>query len=302
MSFSNEEESKKARIFQREKRQELQLIIERCNKIEFEYVKVPAERNVGAKVFGSCHVRKIHFFADDKFVNSYMRRCFKEHFPEPISACAAIKDVKKPNDEQRDDETEQKPSHPFSSKVPRFQEIIVDSSQGFKRKKKAVDIVPTVKTTHCAFGTSSKRTYMVTRDVKGENNVPGSAYIESSRNVIKHNIKPAYSIVCSPKMIDSKCDVCEFEPKNVYWKNERNQSVLCRKCYNEKVLEVKNKSRGIVERLRKLKILENDYKRKRHCSFFHLHNNTTAHIYMFHPKEFRKRCQKENFINTFLKY
>jgi hypothetical protein len=41
----DEEESKKFRILQREKRQELQLIIERCNEVDFDYVCVPSIRN-----------------------------------------------------------------------------------------------------------------------------------------------------------------------------------------------------------------------------------------------------------------
>lgn len=41
----DEEDSKKLRIFQREKRQELQLIIERCLEVNFEYVCVPSIRS-----------------------------------------------------------------------------------------------------------------------------------------------------------------------------------------------------------------------------------------------------------------
>lgn len=106
-----EENSKKARIFQREKRQELQLIIERCNKIPFEYVCNPPERNLNI-VFGSSKPRKIHLNASDKSVNSYCRRFFKEYFcesPYKLQQTSVI-------------ENEDKifATVPFSSKVPRF--------------------------------------------------------------------------------------------------------------------------------------------------------------------------------------
>jgi hypothetical protein len=49
----DEEESKKLRIFQREKRQELQLIIERCNEVNFQYVCLPTTRSGKYLIFDS---------------------------------------------------------------------------------------------------------------------------------------------------------------------------------------------------------------------------------------------------------
>ena len=302
----NEEESKRARIFQREKRQELQLIIERCNKIDFEYVKVPNERGNQA-VFGSSKSRQNYFFAEDKTVNSFMRRCFKENFPEPASY---FKDDKKFDDEQIQNDKEQKLNAIFASKVPRFQDILaMDASQGYRRKKKVKEIQQTEKPTKAPFNSSSPRNLMITRDIVVDD-IPSCSYIPFDSNKKYENIKysfggkililNAYDIVCSPKNIDSKCSVCECEPKNVYWKKSR--SILCRKCYNDKIFNIKNKSRGVVEKFKSLQIVERDYKKKRHCHFFHQHSGTRAAVLLLTQKEFLKRKQKENFLNTFMKY
>jgi hypothetical protein len=114
-----EEDSKKARIFQREKRQELQLIIERCNQIQFEYICKPQatikplEKNDKIIVFGSSTPRKINLFANDKSVNSYCRRFFKEHY-------ANLYEEPHPLVRNRENEAKNNSTVPFSSKVPRF--------------------------------------------------------------------------------------------------------------------------------------------------------------------------------------
>lgn len=304
----NEEESKKARIFQREKRQELQLIIERCNKIDFEYVKVPYERGNQA-VFGSSKSRENYLFAEDKTVNSFMRRCFKENFPEPVSY---FKDDKKADDEQIVIVKEQKPNAIFASKVPRFQEnLVMDASQGYRRKKKVQDVQQTEAAIKVPFCSSCPRNLMITRDIVVDD-IPSCSYIPFDSNKKYDNIKysfggqililKAYEIVCSPKNVDSKCSVCECEPKNVYWKNSKSRSVLCRKCYNDKIFNIKNKSRGVVEKFKSLQIVERDYKKKRHCHFYHQHSGTRAAVLLLTQKEFLKRKQRENFLNTFMKY
>ncbi|KAG5681116.1 hypothetical protein PVAND_010576 [Polypedilum vanderplanki] len=300
MAYSIEEESKKNRVFQREKRLELQLIIEQCNKISFEYVKVPSERHDNV-VFGSSKPRSIHFFADDKSVNSFMRRNFKEHFPEPSHIVTQTKKLYV----DENIEKEHKLSYPFSSKVPRFQEIIsIDSSQVYRRKKRTQESTQhTIRPIFSAFGISlsSKRSFMITGDKKKNPEVPLSSYIESKNKPIC-NIPPAYDIICSSKNIDSQCDMCENEIKNVYWKNSKIHSILCRSCYNDQLLKIKNKSKSANERFRKLDIMEKEYKKKRNCSFFHNHNGTKAHIYILSPKEFKKRRQREDLLNTILKY
>lgn len=303
-----EEESKKARIFQREKRQELQLIIDRVNKIPFSYVCTPLQRNDENVVFGSSIARKIHLFASDKSVNSYERRCFNEHFPESPRALAVVQELNKHDHEVHEDH----PTFPFSSKVPRFQDFTaLDASQGYRRKKKVQEVPASVKISYSAFGTSSRRDLMITRD-KIDETLPGpgttTPFTISKKQIVHHSFggpthrHPAYEIICSPKNLDTKCHLCEGEVKNVYWKNPKTQIVYCRKCYNAKVLEIKNKNKGVLDRLRKLNVMENDFRKMRHCEFIHEHNNTKAKILLLSPKEIQKRLNRENYFSTRFKY
>lgn len=123
LEIFDEEESKRLRIFQRQKRQELQLIIERCNEVDFKYVCLPNVRSDDDLSFGSKKPRRIYLFAEDKSVNSYIRKYFKENFPEP----SIVAKQSKSDDDEKQQELEIKPSYPFSSKVPRFQDINIDS-------------------------------------------------------------------------------------------------------------------------------------------------------------------------------
>lgn len=301
----NEEESRRARIFQREKRQELQLIIDRCNQIDFDYVKVPSERTDNV-VFGSSKPRKIHFFAEDKSVNSFMRRCFKEHFPERIEY---VKDQKKSSDEQLN-VVEQKPHAVFASKVPRFQEILsMDSSQIYRRRKKGLDVAKVEKINYAPFGSGCQRILMHTRDINLAV-VPTCSYVPSKKispNIHysfggKITIDKAYDLICSPKVVDPKCVECECEPKNVYWKSSKTHKVLCRACYNKKLFDIKNKSRGVVDKYKILQSFQRDYKKKRLCNFFHQHNGTRAAVLLLTRREYARQKQKENFLNTIMKY
>lgn len=292
----DEEESKKLRIFQRYERQELQLIIERCNEVAFDYVCVPSIRSDQDLCFGSKTPRKIHLFADDKTVNSFMRKCFKENFPEPVKA----PEEKKSEEEEK---IEVKPTHPFSSKVPRFQDITIDSSGVYRRRRRKTKQTPEVdKKTFSAFGSSSNRDLLTSRNPT-ESVTPGVGAYNITKK--KKNpfglIKPAFEIICAPTNLDQKCGKCEEKPKNIFWKSKKG-AVLCRSCYNIKTQEIKRKTRGIVDKLRKLQVMEEDYEKKRYCDFYHEHNLTTAAVRILPPKEFHKRIHQENFLNTVFDY
>lgn len=299
----DEEESKRLRIFQRHERQELQLIIERCNEVAFDYICLPSVRTDDDLCFGSKKPRKIHLFADDKSVNSYMRKIFKENFPEPKKPPEMTK-----SDDEDEGEIDFKPSYPFSSKVPRFQDINIDSS-GVYRKKRAKEVPVVDKKNYSPFGSSSLRNLLVMR-TSTESITPGVGtynLTKKTTNSAKYSfgdikMKAAYDIVCTPINLDIKCDFCEEKPKNIFWKNQKTQSVLCRQCYNQKFIDIKQKTRGIVDKLRKLQILETDFRRKRYCDFYHEHNMTTAAVRLLPPKDFHRRIKQENRLNHFFNY
>lgn len=115
-------------------------------------------------------------------------------------------------------------------------------------------------------------------------------------------IKPAFEIICGPLNLDAKCESCEETPKNVYWKSRKTHVVLCRPCYNFRVFEIKIKTRGIIEKMRKLEVMEKDFETKRYCDFYHEHNKTSAAVRLLSPKDFHNRINQENFLNTLFKY
>lgn len=305
MKIFDEEESKRFRFFQREKRQELQLIIERCNEVNFDYVCLPSVRNDRDLCFRSKTSRTIHLFADDKTVNSYVRKYFKEHFPEP----AGGPELKKSQDESKGD-VDVRPTHPFASKVPRFLDVTIDSTGVYRRKRKAREAPVAIKKIYSAFGSSSKRSFSMTKhpmktDTPGVgvyniNKPDKSSYNHSFGGTI--TIKPAYKIICAPINPDNICEQCGDGPKNVYWKNLKTQVVLCRHCFNQRLIVLQTKPCGIVEKLHELETTKKDFEKKRYCSFYHQHNGTTAAVRLLASKDFRTRTHQENFLNSLFKY
>lgn len=301
----DEEESKRFRIFQREKRQELQLIIERCSEVNFDYICLPSVRNDKDLCFGSKTSRTIPLFAEDKTVNSYVRRYFKEHFPETVKAPESKKSADEP---KRDIDV--RPTYPFASKVPRFLDVSIDSTGVYRRKKKAREAQAVIKKIYSAFGSSSKRSFFLTKNptktktpgvgVYNINKPVKSSYNHSFGSRI--TMKPAFDIICAPINLDKICESCEGEPKNIYWKSRKSQKVLCRHCFNQRLIMVQTKPCGIVEKLRELEATKKNYEKKRYCSFYHQHNGTTAAVRLLTTNDFRKLTYQENFLNMLFKY
>jgi hypothetical protein len=69
-----------------------------------------------------------------------------------------------------------------------------------------------------------------------------------------------------------------------------------------KLLQIKNKTRGVIDKYNKLNAMENDYEKKRYCSFFHQHNNTVAAITVLTSKELKTQRKREGYLGRFLKY
>jgi hypothetical protein len=235
-----------------------------------------------------------------------MRKNFKEVFPEPTIPL----EQKKSDENLKLPEAEIRPTHPFASKVPRFQQDVIDSTGVYRRKKKTRALPIVVKKIFSAFGSSNERDLLVTKKPNLEV-FPGVGVYnidKPSKNFKLHSFggdikyKPAFEIVCMPINLDVKCDACEEIPKNVYWKCWRSHAIFCRSCYNQRVFDVKKKTRGIVEKFKSLQTIENDFERKRYCDFYHEHNKTTAAIRLLSPKEFRKRMNQENYLSTLFSY
>lgn len=231
-----------------------------------------------------------------------MRKCFKEHFPKTEN----VVDIVKADDEAHDEEIAVKSSHTFASRVPRFNEI---SSSGVYRRRKKTKQAPEVeKKEFCAFGSSNERSFLICRSPV-ESISPGvGSYniVKSKRNFFSHSfngdiiIKPAYEMICTPINFDTKCLSCDQIPKNIYWKHDK--AILCRPCYSKKLAEIKQNTRGVIDRLRKIKKMEVDFLKKRYCEFYHQHNTTIAAVRLLSPKEFHKRIHQENCLAMKFEY
>lgn len=265
----DEEESKKARIFQREKRQELQLIIERCNENGFDYVCVPKTRDVDKDFcFGSNRSRKIHIIAADKEMNSFMRRVSKEFFPESV---CLLEEKKMDEEIETKQLNEIKLTGPFASRVPRFQDLPVAA---YRRKKKVAPSQPTPHKIYSAFGSSSKRACLLAKVPTFNLNTPGAGtynIVKPRPNFYNHSfggvvrLKPAYQIICNPINMYNKCHSCGNEPKNIFWKRIKSSEllesvdVLCRACFIAEQEGIKMNSKTVLEKNKKLMHLNEEY-------------------------------------------
>ncbi|CAO1404411.1 unnamed protein product [Diamesa tonsa] len=308
----DEEESKKARIFQREKRQELQLIIERCNENGFDYVCVPKTRDVDKDFcFGSNRSRKIHIIAADKEMNSFMRRVSKEFFPEPV---CLLEEKKSDEEDEIKQLIEIKLTGPFASRVPRFQDLPVAA---YRRKKKVPASQPAAQRIYSAFGASSKRACLVTKVPTFNLYTPGAGtynIIKPRQNFYNHSfggvvrLKPAYQIICNPINLYNKCHSCGNEPKNIFWKRIKSSEllesvdVLCRACFNITQNDIKINSKTVLEKNKKLLTISEEYEKTRYCDFYHQHNRTTAAVRILTPKQLKFQMRRENYLNTFFEY
>lgn len=305
--MGDEEESKRLRIYHREKRLELQLIIERCNEVDFEYVCIPNVRNERDYCFGTFNPRKISLISE-KGVDSFMRRTLMEHHEE--SKFDQDPEPKRQTTGHEEKEIiEEKLSFPFSSKVPRFPPDIIDSTGVYRQRKRGKKTDESKPKMLSAFGSSISRNCVITRDkLNTENPGPGVYYpYKPEKDFYKSDfggkrvIEKAYEIVCSAKTKDTKCDLCEEDLRNVYWKNIKDKSILCRSCYKTQYSEIQRKTR-IVDKFRKLFSVSQNYKKYRSCEFYHDHQNSTAAIRLLSPKTLRRRIILENLLSTKFMY
>lgn len=204
---------------------------------------------------------------------------------------------------------ELKLTFPFSSKVPRFPPDIIDSTGVYRLKKRTRRVEETKPKLISPFGSSLPRNCIITRDKVDRSNPgpgvynpnkPAESFYQSNFGG-KRIIQRAYEVICSPKSNELKCDLCEEEPKNIYWQNMKNQSILCRACYKSRLVELQ-RTRGVVDRLRKLSSMSTNYKKFRSCDFFHDHQNSTAAIRLLSPRTLRRRINEENLLSTKFMY
>jgi hypothetical protein len=250
-----EENSKKLREFQREKRQELQLIISRCNEIGFNYICVPKEKS--KLCFGTTRERTCPIIpVKGSTMNSFMRKVTKEFFTEPEYLSLP---QKASEEDQAAAKEKFKPSYIFLSKVPRFQDPPMTAS-GRRRRRKIEKKLSIQELQKICFGASKDRDYLLEKVPNPNvNDIPGVGTYNSKsgteRALKAHSFGGKITILykiqifCNP-INNEICCACKTLPLNIYWKN--GNRTLCEDCLSKEITEVKRKSKTNLERLRKL--------------------------------------------------
>ncbi|XP_055625263.1 uncharacterized protein LOC129767963 isoform X2 [Toxorhynchites rutilus septentrionalis] len=135
--------------------------------------------------------------------------------------------------------------------------------------------------------------------------VPGAGtYTQGHRKEIrKHSfggkirIIPATMTICKTNHFD-RCYRCEKNPIVDYWKNLKTERCLCRDCMVKEIDDAKYRSKTksvMVGRIAALK----EYKRVRHCSYYHKHDKTAAAIQFVTNQELKRKFRVENYLSMF---
>lgn len=107
----------------------------------------------------------------------------------------------------------------------------------------------------------------------------------------------AVEMFCEPYNLD-RCQNCGDCPTVDYWKIPEEDLAFCRSCMDdekEEIMKLKNKQ----EKFKELKYLNDNYKLVRYCDFYHRHENTTAKVRLFHPKEIVKKFRREHYLSQY---
>lgn len=105
-------------------------------------------------------------------------------------------------------------------------------------------------------------------------------------------------MICEPQHLD-RCQNCEELPVVDYWKNFEEELVLCRACMEDEKEKAKVELKNKQEKLKRLQALTEEYKLVRYCGFYHRHEDTTAKVRLFHPKELVKKMRREHYLSQF---
>ncbi|XP_049288954.1 uncharacterized protein LOC125766899 isoform X1 [Anopheles funestus] len=134
---------------------------------------------------------------------------------------------------------------------------------------------------------------------------PGvGTYIFKTRKDIRHHsfggtikIMPAARTICKTENFD-RCQRCDERPEVDYWKNLRTERCLCRRCMVKELEEARCHSKNKSEQTQRTETLK-EYKRVRHCAYYHRHDKTSAAIQFISNKQLKRKFRLENYLSMF---
>ncbi|XP_035896745.1 uncharacterized protein LOC118505281 isoform X1 [Anopheles stephensi] len=110
-------------------------------------------------------------------------------------------------------------------------------------------------------------------------------------------IMPAARTICRTDNFD-RCQRCDERPEVDYWKNLRTERCLCRRCMVKELEEARCHSKSKSDQKKRAETLQ-EYKRVRHCAYYHRHDKTSAAIQFISNKQLKRKFRLENYLSMF---
>uniref|UniRef100_A0A182J9B5 Uncharacterized protein n=1 Tax=Anopheles atroparvus TaxID=41427 RepID=A0A182J9B5_ANOAO len=110
-------------------------------------------------------------------------------------------------------------------------------------------------------------------------------------------ITPAARTLCRTENFD-RCQRCDERPEVDYWKNLRTERCLCRRCMVKELEEARCCSKNKSDQRKQLEALK-EFKRVRHCAYYHRHDKTNAAIQFISNKQLKQKFRLENYLSMF---
>ncbi|XP_053685679.1 uncharacterized protein LOC128735212 [Sabethes cyaneus] len=285
------------RLLEREGRKEYQLILSRCNEFGFEYV---VNRPPQARICFGSTIEREAVPLQGPAKSPIMRRTMSEPSGENLAPgsynITYYDGASHPILKSSAYRTRGHGPLSFSTARFKYDEVSHSPGMGEYDPNKAPPVKPAKK----PFGASVPRWREIAYPaVPG----PGTYTAKNRRNIRTHSfggkikIIPATCTVCKTENFD-KCHGCNGTPEVDYWKHFKTDRSLCRRCMEKEIDDTKYRSKTksvMFQRLAKLR----EYKRIRHCSFYHKHDKTTAAIQFVSNRDLKRKFRVENYLAMF---
>uniref|UniRef100_A0A182QNP5 Uncharacterized protein n=1 Tax=Anopheles farauti TaxID=69004 RepID=A0A182QNP5_9DIPT len=131
----------------------------------------------------------------------------------------------------------------------------------------------------------------------------GTYLFKTRKDIRQHSfggvikIMPAARTICKTENFD-RCQRCDERPEVDYWKNLRTERCLCRRCMVKELEDARSCSQSKFEQTKRTDALK-EYKRVRHCAYYHRHDKTSAAIQFISNKQLKRKFRLENYLSMY---